>query len=493
MNCEVAQSELKAYQDGELDRLGAWRVRRHVSRCAPCAEELRTIGALNALLLSADLVEREAPFGSRSKSAAPALHGASPVWRSRRAQWASAGTAVLVAVALAFGTTGRTDALAAAMNAVAQMKNWKSCHLIRRSPGGWTYEQWVRIPEDVHEEVRQNGTLMSVSVQNARESWLYHTDKNVAVHSEDKLMELLDSSGLGTSPGPLRELDRLQEEARRVGGLSVHERWDRLGDGRLVQMIDVRIDTSKHYGRSPGAPPLPAITHWVMYLDAGTGQVLRWDDPDNGETVSVLDYDQPMPDNRFTWKPPAGVKVVEFRGWWQSRKDQKLATAASQEWDVTVHAVDQAANGDVWLTVSERWRGGPVGAGHPISSRWSPEGMTLTDERGRVYVEFMAQMRQRWPDGTLLIGFAPLEPRRPSDPFPAHFTAKLWPDFGSRQGSVHRRQIVTIADLAAPAPAEWIYPPLNPSDAITPPTGWGPLYDDQKERARKGYREGTAW
>ena len=90
------------------------------------------------------------------------------------------------------------------MNAVAQMKKWKSCHLIRRSRDGWTYEQWVRIPDDVHEEARQNGTLSSISVQNARESWLYRADKNVAVHSRDKYIEPLSGSGMGTSPGPLQ-------------------------------------------------------------------------------------------------------------------------------------------------------------------------------------------------------------------------------------------------------------------------------------------------
>src|SRR3954447_17866150 len=121
MNCEAAQAELKAYQDGEMDRLGAWRVRRHLGRCAPCAQELQMIGKLNALLLSADLVERETPVADRSTAVSSARETTSPAWRSRRLQWASAGAALLVAAVLAFGTTGRTDALAAAMNAVAQM------------------------------------------------------------------------------------------------------------------------------------------------------------------------------------------------------------------------------------------------------------------------------------------------------------------------------------------------------------------------------------
>src|SRR5437016_1667639 len=211
MNCEAAQAELKAYQDGELDRLGAWRVRRHLGRCAPCAEELQMIGKLNALLLSADLVQRETPVVGRSVSAAPAARGASPVWGSRRTQGVSAGAAVLVAAVLAFSTTGRTDALAAAMNAVARMKSWKNCHLIRQSRDGWTYEQWVRIPDDVYEEVRQNGALRTVSVQSARESWLYRADKNVVVHSRDKLMEPLNSNGVGTYSGPLQDIERLQQ------------------------------------------------------------------------------------------------------------------------------------------------------------------------------------------------------------------------------------------------------------------------------------------
>jgi hypothetical protein len=494
MNCEAAQAELKAYQDGELDRLSAWRVRRHVEHCAPCTEEVRMMGKLNALLLSADLVKREAPATGRSLSAASAPQSASPAWRSRRVQWASAGAAVLAAVFLAFGTTGRTDALAAAMHALAQMRSWTSCHLITQSRGGWTSEQWVRIPYDVHEERRQNGGLYSITVQNARESWLYRADKNLVVHSHAKLMAPLNGSTVGTVVGPLYDLGRLQQEARRVGGLSIHERQDRMPDGRPVRVIDLQIDEAKHYSREPGAPPLK-IQHNVIYLDALTEQLLRWDAVNDGASYKILAYHQAPPDTLFTWQPPAGVKVVEFPDWWETRKGQKLAAAASQEWDVTVHAVDVSANGDVWLTASEKPRAHEAGgAGPSFSSRWSAYGMTLTDERGRIYVQFMAEGADDWPDGTLLIGFTPLEPRHPRDPLPFRLTATLWPDYGSSQGSVHRRQTVTVTGLAAPAPAGWVSPPINPADAIpSASAGWGPLCADRKARARKGYREGNAW
>ena len=495
MNCEMAQAELKAYEDGELDRLGAWRVRRHVGRCAPCAEELRMTRKLNALLLSADLVVSE-PRASASGSVSPASTrtGAAPAWRSRRAQWASAGAAVLAAAVLAFGTTGHNDALAAAMHAVAQMRNWKSCHLITQSRDGWTSEQWVRIPYDVHEERRWNGALNSITVQNAHESWLYRADKNLVVHSQAKLMAPLNGSTVGTVCGPLYDMERLQQEARRVGGLSIHERQDRMPDGRRVRVIDLQIDMAKHYSPEPGAP-MPKIRHDVIYLDAQTEQLLRWDAVTDGTSYQILAYDQALPEPLFTWQPPAGVKVVEFPDWWETRKGQKLAAAASQEWDVTVHAVDMAANGDVWLTASEKPRADQArSAGPSFSSRWSAYGMTLIDERGRNYVQFMALGSNDWPNGTLLIGFTPLEPPRPSDPLPLRFTATLWPDYGSSQGSVHRRKTVTVSGLAAPSPAGWISPPLNPGDAIpSTSAGWDPLYSDRKARARKGYREGTAW
>jgi hypothetical protein len=329
-------------------------------------------------------------------------------------------------------------------------------------------------------------------VQNTRESWIYRVDKKMAVHSPEKLMAPLNGSTVGTVVGPLYDIDRLQQEARRVGGLSIHERQDRTANGTPVRIIDLQIDMAKHYSPSPGAPQ-PNSRHDIIYLDARTEQLLRWDAITDGSTYAVLGCDEAYPDSLFTWQPPSGVKVVEFEGWWGSRKDQKLAAAASQEWDVTVHAVDQAANGDVWLTAAERWRAGHEGAGQSISPRWSAYGMTLTDERGRVYVQFICQMSNNWPDGSALIGFTPLEPRRLTDPLPVRFKAHLWPDFGSSQGSVHRRQIVTIPDLAAPAPAEWIFPPLNPEDAFSGASGWGPLYAERKERARKGYREGTAW
>jgi hypothetical protein len=493
MNCEATQAELKAYQDGELDSWSAWRVRRHVGRCAPCAEELRMIGKLHALLLSADLVVREAPGSGRSASEVSTPGSASPAWRSRRVQWASAGAAVLAAVLLAFGTTGHNDALAAVMQALAQMKTWRSCHLVTHSADGTTSEQWVRVPDSIHEEVHRGGILTSVTVQNQRESWLYQADKNLAVHSRDKLLAPLNGSTVGTVIGPLYDLERLQREAQRVGGLTIHERRERWPAGREVRVIDIFVEMARFYHPEPGTTQ-PKTKHDVIYLDAQTGALLKWNAVNEGETFDILGYDQPLPDALFTWQPPPDVRVVEFTDWWEARRAQKLTTAANKQWEVTAHALDVAANGDVWLTASERRLVGKnAETANPLAPTWAAFGMTLTDERGRVYVQFMCQASDDWPRGTALIGFTPLEPRRKSDPFPNRFTARLCPDH-QRNGRPDRSEETVVIDgLAAPSSAGWLYPATSPRDAMSGAGGWDALYTSRKERARKGYHEGNVW
>ena len=57
--CEATRRDLKAYLDGELGRLGAWRVRRHLGRCRGCAARLEGLRRLHAALREADVAEAE--------------------------------------------------------------------------------------------------------------------------------------------------------------------------------------------------------------------------------------------------------------------------------------------------------------------------------------------------------------------------------------------------------------------------------------------------
>ena len=43
MNCKNYEEDLKAYIDGELPKLRSFAVRRHLTQCASCREEIITM------------------------------------------------------------------------------------------------------------------------------------------------------------------------------------------------------------------------------------------------------------------------------------------------------------------------------------------------------------------------------------------------------------------------------------------------------------------
>ena len=199
-------------------------------------------------------------------------------------------------------------------------------------------------------------------------------------------------------------------------------------------------------------------------MDALTGRLVKWEQ--SGYTITSIAYDQPLPDRLFTWKPPAGIQVTEIGDWWGERLGRTLATAQSRSWDLTIHAVDVAANGDIWLTASWQFQ-------DPQLNTWgtTPLPGELTDDRGRVYTAFMgigggAPTR-------MVNGYTPREPRRAGDPFPTRMT--LTPPSGSR------------LDLLAPPPATWTRPPIDPL-AVAHPERWTGFDDRTREEARRRER-----
>src|SRR5947209_4362884 len=96
MHCEAARENLKALIDGELGRVQAWQMRRHLARCASCGEELAMIGRLNALLLSADRGKRGIATPGRAGSC-----GERSGTRDRVRMLYQLGSAAILALALA--------------------------------------------------------------------------------------------------------------------------------------------------------------------------------------------------------------------------------------------------------------------------------------------------------------------------------------------------------------------------------------------------------
>jgi outer membrane lipoprotein-sorting protein len=430
---------------------------------------------------------RPLPIVSGQRSAAegglqPRFHGLRLIgWR------ALAGIIPLGIVAgalLLLSMETPVQALQDVIRALTEARPWTTCHVNRRSRDGRIErEEWIRLPDAVRREDRQGGAIRELLVQNGSESWIYKADKKLAVHARVKVIGRLDGHEVGTVYGPLKALKQLEPEARRVGGLTISERRERRADGRAVRTVDVQIDAATHYRGDPALRGVKSLHH-LLQLDAETGRLVQWRSPRTGETFEVIGYDQMLPDSLFNWQPPAGVKVAEFADWWEPRLSKAVATAHEEAWNVTVHAIDVAASGDVWLTVTGH--SGSTGGDQP---GWAPFGMKLVDERGRVYVEFLCMLHERPRGDAALIGFTPLHARRPGDSFPRQLTARLFLEQQHREGADSIDTELILARLPAPLPAVWNRPPTNPGDLFDP-TGSGYIDDPgRRQRARRTYYE----
>ena len=61
MNCELAQTTVHGYFDGELDAVRSAEFERHLERCPECQTALEGIESLRTLLQQSNLYEQASP------------------------------------------------------------------------------------------------------------------------------------------------------------------------------------------------------------------------------------------------------------------------------------------------------------------------------------------------------------------------------------------------------------------------------------------------
>jgi predicted anti-sigma-YlaC factor YlaD len=138
MKCEEIQKKLSAYQDNELGQKETELVRRHLSECRACAEELRALNSAWDFLQTAEVTE-PAPYLWTRLSARIAAQGEqrgfiSKLWKKLIANPVPAFTAAALVLGLLFGnfvgrtlypngyhTNGETTAEALAINSFDDM------------------------------------------------------------------------------------------------------------------------------------------------------------------------------------------------------------------------------------------------------------------------------------------------------------------------------------------------------------------------------------
>jgi outer membrane lipoprotein-sorting protein len=416
---------------------------------------------LHALLLSADPAAHAGLTAPRLPSRPLPAPRRPAIGRLRQVGWLGALILLAVLSFLIWSSTRSGAALAAVIQALDDAKGCRTWHFVTTAPDHRVTETWLRLPDAFREEVRQAGRLTELQVQRGKEGWIYLPDQKRAVHAH---VPIMDPTKYGTG---LDELKRVRQRAQKVGGLKVTETPDRTAAGRAVRVMKVEIEYAKHYGPSRDRKD-PKTIEYEVTVDADTGRLVKW--KQGGVTCESVGYDQPLPDSLFTWEPPMNVQVTEVGDWYGERVGHTVASVRDKYWDLTIHAVDLAANGEIWLTNS--W----VFKNEELNSSWgsTPPVGPITDERGRVYVSFGGLGSGSPTRG--VEGYTPLKPRRLNDPYPKKLTVSA----GDHS-----------VELTAPPPAAWDWPPKDPL-AIAHPELWAKQNTKAREHARRRYREEQA-
>lgn len=476
MCCDSVRPWLGAYFDGEVSPVRGWQVRRHLRRCAACAREVEGLSQLQSTLLRVD-VARVPPALATDAAIRPRPS------RLRRA--AAAGALVLAAGAVFLLDRSRSygDPLERAISTLAKAPAWGSSHVVVRNRAGERVrEQWVILPDTLRDERYEQGRLIEWTVQVAGHTTRYRAEQKLAVEGTG-LLYRPEPHGVGAFHGPINALRHLRTAAEKIGGVIVTERASTTPQGRRLRVYTIAIDVSRHYPQDADLRGVATLRH-VVSVDRATGRLVRWEDAQSGLTYEVDRYDEPVPVAKFDWHPPAGTRIVQFQDWWAARSSRSIGADAAVAHGVTVHALDAAANGDLWLTVSRKAEGKEARL-----TDWPSRGMVAQDERGRAYIQFVTLGNANWPKNAALLGFTPVKPRSTREPRPRRLTVRLLPEHRPHQRPIdHRHELVTIRGLRVPEPATWEAPPLNVLDVLREKAEKADWMSERRSRARRAYR-----
>ncbi len=315
--------------------------------------------------------------------------GAAAAGRAKR-RWVAigAGAAVLL-VALGFVPFPAGDANGALRRAMAMAGQAATVHMSGRgwgSEGGFDSERWLSEDGFSRDEVWKHGKL--VELQMARGDWTLFcqfTEEDGLVHASEFFDPLERHRRAGVIPrrlsgpglsqftaeaffGSFRRLAEAMEIA--PPDMTIVERRKRTLWGGPVDVVEAEltIEGGSHIGG-------------VDYSDGDTVRIRAEVDPDTGRLLSMAqdkfegvwepryraeyEWDVEIPESIREFRPPEGT-ILERHSWWETRAEQVLAKAATDDWEVTLHAVDLNRDGDIALslsrTTSRRW----YNAGTPI-------------------------------------------------------------------------------------------------------------------------------
>jgi anti-sigma factor RsiW len=305
MNCNRVQQALDALADGELGRWNAWRMERHLARCAACSaarEETRRLGeqarawrnvtapqALKARIAAALAASPQPEERTPAPAVSPRSISAKEKLRMAATRWGWAMTLAAILAALWVGSPRGGDAVAAAIRATEAAP---AVHLVGHGSRGTTVEGWVLAGVGSYIRVEGPGRE-TIMVDDLKHRFDYDVQGRRVATMPSSMADPKEAARdleFFSATGTLRQLQKHHAVRDILVSTVVH-------NGRRLRRITARGESS------------------LVYVDPATNRVVLMEDwssaPDPQYERTEIDYPDPASVNRalFQFKVPPGVTV----------------------------------------------------------------------------------------------------------------------------------------------------------------------------------------
>ncbi len=301
--------------------------------------------------------------------------------RSRRRLIAALAGAVVVLFALGFVPVPRSGGKGALTRAMAAMEHAQSVFIRQRQ---WDPDTGAEAGESLtwwgagglfRSELRTKGRLRSLQIK-GRDSWIRYTSLGYMTVQEFRHPKWAENSLLGYFLDR-DTLSRTYNDPTVGTDLSVAEFRESSVWGGTRDIVEVELpgDTihKLRFEFDPATDRLLSRSEYQRKRKGDAWTLLRRTDE--------VTWDLDLPEDTWTFTPPAGTKVyADNDAWWSRHPGKPLAVGSTKARDVTLHFIDRDSTGCLYLAVG--WRS--LGAGR---QQWL-KGWTarVTDAAGGEYV-----------------------------------------------------------------------------------------------------------
>jgi len=283
--------------------------------------------------------------------------------RSRRRLIAIAVGAAVVLFALGFVPFPMGKATGALERAMAAAVQATTVHIIgmeSKEKGDFRLEKWLSEDGFAREERWQDGKLTSVELDSGGISrhFSYVGDANDSHPYATENFDPIGRHKMGALMPRKSYIATLFQSMQLLDMFSA----PKTNESKEVTLWGGSIDVAEIEGTIRGEASIGG----VEYHDGDMLKIRAEIDPNTGCMVSMThylyqgnweqtykaryDWDVTLPANLREFNPPSGTKLVR-NTWWQGRADKVIATAKSQDWEVTLHAIEVNQQGDIILSL----------------------------------------------------------------------------------------------------------------------------------------------